>query len=192
VLAVAAPEVLRAFGPDYAQGTTPLRIMLAGQTVNVATGGVAFVLIMVGLTGLDLIDNLLAAVVLVALAIPLASTEGPTGAAIASAVALAGVNAVRLSQVWRRVGIQPFDRAYARLAIPAAGCAAAAIVARAATTSRPWWLILAVTVAAGLGAYLALLPAGLTTPERMQIGRWLGRGRGRDDLERQLERREEP
>jgi O-antigen/teichoic acid export membrane protein len=192
VLAVAAPEVLRAFGPDYAQGTTPLRIMLAGQTVNVATGGVAFVLIMVGLTGLDLIDNLLAAVVLVALAVPLASTEGPTGAAIASAVALAGVNAVRLSQVWRRVGIQPFDRAYARLAIPAAGCAAAAIVARAATNGRPWWLILAVTVAAGLGAYLALLPAGLTTPERIQIGRWLGRGRGRGDLEHQLERREEP
>ena len=111
VLAVAAPEVLRAFGPDYGQGATPLRIMLAGQTVNVATGGVAFVLIMVGLTGLDLVDNLLAAVVLVALAVPLASSDGPTGAAIASAVALAAVNALRLWQVWRKVGIQPFDRA---------------------------------------------------------------------------------
>jgi O-antigen/teichoic acid export membrane protein len=178
VLAVAAPEALRAFGPDYGQGSTPLRIMLAGQTVNVATGGVAFVLIMVGLTGLDLVDNLLAAVVLVALAVPLASAEGPTGAAIASAAALAGVNALRLWQVWRKVGVQPFDGAYLRLAIPALGCAAAAVAARAAASGRQWWLVLAVTVVAGLAAYLALLPAGLTVPERAQIGRWLRRSRG--------------
>ena len=36
--------------------------MLAGQAVNVATGSVAFVLIIVGRTGLDLVDNLVAAV----------------------------------------------------------------------------------------------------------------------------------
>ena len=175
VLAVAAPDVLRAFGPDYTQGATPLRIMLAGQTVNVATGGVAFVLIMVGLTGLDLVDNLLAAVVLVALAVPLASAEGPTGAAIASAAALAGVNALRLWQVWRKVGVQPFDRAYLRLAIPALGCAAAAVAARAAASGQQWWLVLAATVVAGLAAYLVLLPVGLTVPERTQIGRLLRR-----------------
>jgi O-antigen/teichoic acid export membrane protein len=175
VLAVGAPDVLRAFGPDYEQGSTPLRIMLAGQTVNVATGGVAFVLIMVGLTGLDLLDNLIAAVVLVALAVPLASAEGPTGAAIASAAALAGVNALRLWQVWRKVGVQPFDGAYLRLAIPALGCAAAAIAARAAVSGRQWWLVLGITAVTGLAAYLALLPAGLTVPERAQIGRLLGR-----------------
>ena len=151
--------------------------MLAGQTVNIATGGVAFVLIMVGLTGLDLLDNMLAAVVLVALAVPLASSDGPTGAAIASAVALAAVNALRLWQVWRKVGIQPFDRAYARLAIPAAGCALAAVATRAATGDQHWWLTLAATLAAGMAAYLVLLPAGLTVPERAEIGRWLGRGR---------------
>ena len=179
VLAVAAPEALQAFGPGYAQGATPLRIMLAGQTVNVATGGVAFVLIMVGLTGLDLVDNLIAAVVLVALAAPLASAEGPTGAAIASAVALAGVNGLRLWQVWRRVGIQPFDGAYARLLIPAVGCAAAAVAAHALTGDGRWWITLAVTVAAGLAAYAALLPAGLPVPERAEVGRWLRRARTR-------------
>jgi O-antigen/teichoic acid export membrane protein len=177
VLAVAAPEALRAFGPGYDQGSTPLRIMLAGQTVNVATGGVAFVLIMVGLTGLDLLDNLLAAVVLVALAAPLASAEGPTGAAIASATALAGVNALRLWQVWRKVGIQPFDAAYARLLIPAAGCAAAAAAARALAGGGRWWVTLAATVVAGLGAYVVLLPAGLPVPERAEVGRWLRRAR---------------
>jgi O-antigen/teichoic acid export membrane protein len=173
VLAVAAPEALRAFGPGYDQGATPLRIMLVGQTVNVATGGVAFVLIMVGLTGIDLVDNLLAAALLVALAAPLASAEGPTGAAIASALALAGVNGLRLWQVWRRVGIQPFDAAYARLIIPAAGCAAAAAGANSLAGGGRWWVTLAATVAAGLAAYVVLLPAGLPVPERAQVSAWL-------------------
>jgi O-antigen/teichoic acid export membrane protein len=173
VLAVAAPEALRAFGPGYDQGATPLRIMLVGQTVNVATGGVAFVLIMVGLTGIDLVDNLLAAALLVALAAPLASAEGPTGAAIASALALAGVNGLRLWQVWRRVGIQPFDAAYARLIIPAAGCAAAAAGANSLAGGGRWWVTLAATVAAGLAAYVVFLPAGLPVPERAQVSAWL-------------------
>jgi O-antigen/teichoic acid export membrane protein len=175
VLAVAAPDVLRAFGPGYDQGATPLRIMLAGQTVNVATGGVAFVLIMVGLTGLDLVDNLLAAAVLLALAVPLASADGPRGAAIASAIALASVNALRLWQVWRRVGIQPFDAAYARLLIPAIGCAAAAGAANVLAGGGRWWVVLAATVAAGLAAYAVLLPAGLPVPERAEVSRWLRR-----------------
>ena len=163
VLAVAAPDVLRAFGPDYAQGATPLRIMLAGQTVNVATGGVAFVLIMVGLTGLDLVDNLLAAVVLVALAVPLASADGPTGAAIASAVALAGVNALRLWQVWRKVG-HPAVRP--RL-LPARDPGRSAARPPPSPHGRPraastGGSCSAPPSSAGLAAYLALLPAGLT------------------------------
>ena len=144
--------------------------MLVGQTVNVATGGVAFVLVMAGFTGLDLVDNLLAAAVLFALAIPLAAADGPTGAAAASAVALAAVNLVRLAQVSRRVGIQPFDADYARLAVPAAGCAAAAWAARAATDAHPWWLVVAATTVAGAAAYAVLLPAGLPAAERV-VGR---------------------
>jgi O-antigen/teichoic acid export membrane protein len=169
VLFVAAPQALEAFGPGYAAGSTPLRIMLVGQTVNVATGGVAFVLVMAGFTGLDLADNLLAAAVLFALAIPLAAAEGPTGAAAASAVALVAVNLVRLAQVSRRVGIQPFDADYARLAVPAAGCAAAAWVARTATDAHPWWLVAAATTVAGAIAYAVLLPAGLPAAERASV-----------------------
>jgi O-antigen/teichoic acid export membrane protein len=166
VLFVAAPQVLEAFGPGYATGSTPLRIMLLGQTVNVATGGVAFVLVMAGFTGLDLLDNVLAGAVLFGLAIPLAAAEGPTGAAAASAAALAAVNMLRLTQVTRRIGVQPFDAAYARLALPAAACAAAAWGAHAATGSRPWWVVVAATTIVGGIAYAVLLPAGLPAAER--------------------------
>jgi O-antigen/teichoic acid export membrane protein len=169
VLFVAAPQVLRAFGPGYGAGATPLRIMLLGQTVNVATGGVAFVLVMAGFTGLDLLDNVLAGAVLFGLAIPLAAAEGPTGAAAASAAALAAVNMLRLTQVARRVGVQPFNAAYIRLALPAAACAAAAWAARAASSAHPWWLVVAATTLAGGIAYVVLLPAGLPADERSAV-----------------------
>jgi O-antigen/teichoic acid export membrane protein len=173
VLAVAAPQVLRAFGPGYEAGSTPLRIMLAGQTVNVATGGVAFVLIMVGLTGVDLVDNLLAGTLLVGLAVPLASAYGPTGAAAASAAALAGVNALRLWQVRRRVGIQPFDAAYVRLAVPTVACLAAAVAAHAATADGRWWVSALATCLAGGSAYAVLAPAGLPAAERAAVAAWV-------------------
>ena len=103
VLCVAAPDALRAFGPGYESGETTLRILLVGQLVNAATGSVGFILIMVGRTGLDLLDNALAVAVLVGLAAPLASGHGMEGAAIAAAVAIGGVNLIRLVQVHRIV-----------------------------------------------------------------------------------------
>ena len=85
ILWVSAADVLAAFGPRYEGGETALRILLAGQLVNVATGGVAFVLIMVGRTGIDLADNAVAVLVMVGLAAPLSSAYGIEGAAVASA-----------------------------------------------------------------------------------------------------------
>ena len=101
ILFVAADDVLRVFGSGLQVGSTPLRIMLVGQAVNVATGSVAAVLIIVGRTGLDLVDNLVANILLVGIALLLVSNYGPTGAAIASAVAIAGVNLLRVAQVNR-------------------------------------------------------------------------------------------
>ncbi|MDX6521697.1 MAG: hypothetical protein QOF08_2302, partial [Gaiellales bacterium] len=171
VLFVAASDVLAAFGPRYAGGEDALRILLAGQLINVATGSVAFVLIMVGRTGLDLLDNLLAVALLVALAAPLSSAHGIEGAALSSAIALAAVNVLRLAQVARLVGIQPYTGDYLRLALPAGVCALAAVAVHAALASSAWYLALAATTAAALAAYLVLLPAALPAGERQQLYR---------------------
>ena len=171
VLWVAAADVLAAFGPQYSGGETALRILLIGQLVNVATGSVAFVLIMVGRTGLDLADNALAVAALVGLAAPLSSAYGIEGAAVASAVTLGGVNLLRLAQVSRVVRIQPYTGEYARLALPAAGCLAAAVLAHAITDSRAWWVALGTTAVAAGVAYAALLPVGLPRRERLALYR---------------------
>jgi O-antigen/teichoic acid export membrane protein len=166
ILFVAADDVLHAFSSRFEAGEGALRILLAGQAVNVATGSVAFVLIMTGFTGLDLVDNLLGIALLVGLASALTAAFGIEGTATAAAVSVAALNVVRLYQVRRRVGIQPYERAYLGLAPPAAAGALAALGAHAALSGRAWWASLAATAACGLVVYAAVLPRFLPAGER--------------------------
>jgi O-antigen/teichoic acid export membrane protein len=169
VLFVAADDVLEAFSSRFEIGEGALRILLAGQAVNVATGGVAFILIMTGFTGVDLVDNAVGLGLLVGLAVALTAAFGMEGAAAASAVSIAALNLVRLAQVRHRVGIQPYERAYLWLVLPAGAAALAAIAVHAALAGSSWWLSLAVTAVCGLAAYAALLPAVLPARERAAL-----------------------
>lgn len=169
VLFVAADDVLGAFSGRFEVGEDALRILLVGQAVNVATGSVGFILIMTGFTGVDLVDNVLGILLLVGLAAALTAAYGIEGTATAAAVSIAALNLLRLVQVRRRVGIQPYERAYLGLALPAGAAALAAIAAHAALSERSWWLSLAATAISGLVAYLALLPVVLPPEERAVI-----------------------
>lgn len=166
VLFVAADDVLHAFSARFEVGETALRILLAGQAVNVATGSVGFILIMTGFTGIDLFDNALGIALLVGLAAALTAAFGIEGTATAAAVSIAGLNVVRLVQVRSRVGIQPYERAYVRLAAPAVAAALAAIGAHALLVDRNWLVSLAGTAACGLAAYVVFLPVALPAEER--------------------------
>jgi O-antigen/teichoic acid export membrane protein len=169
VLFVAADDVLHAFSERFAAGEDALRILLLGQAVNVATGSVGFVLIMTGFTGVDLVDNAVAVALLVGLAIGLTAAFGIEGTAVAAAASIAALNLLRLVQVRRRVGIQPYDRLYLGLALPAGASLAAALATHAALGDADWWLSLAATAATGLLAYAALLPAVLPADERAAL-----------------------
>ena len=166
VLFVAAGDVLRAFSPRLEVGEEALRILLVGQAFNVATGSVGFILIMTGFTGVDLVDNAVGVAVLVALAAGLTAAFGIEGTAAASAVSIAGLNGVRLLQVRRRVGIQPYERSYLGLALPGGAALLAAFGAHALMADHAWWLSLGATALAGLVAYLVLLPVVLPAEER--------------------------
>jgi O-antigen/teichoic acid export membrane protein len=166
ILFIAADDVLHAFSARFEVGETALRILLAGQAVNVATGSVGFILIMTGFTGIDLLDNAVGIGLLVGLAAALTAAFGIEGTATAAAVSVAGLNVVRLVQVRSRVGIQPYDRAYARLAVPAVGAALAALAAHALLADHSWLVSLFGTAVCGLAAYAALVPFALPAEER--------------------------
>ena len=179
LLAIVPGPVLLMFGGSFGSGTTPLRILLIGQMVNVSVGAVGFILIMVGRTGWDLVVYAGAFLLDLVVAVALVPHLGAEGAAIAQTTTLVVSNAARLFLVWRFVRIQPFDRHYARLAIPAVAGGVVMLGVHLALRRAAWPVDLVVTGAAGAIAYAAvLLAAGLTPTERATVAR-LATRRGR-------------
>jgi O-antigen/teichoic acid export membrane protein len=170
VLAVAPGPALRLFGEEFGAGRTALLILLGGQLVNVATGSVGFILIMVGRTGVDLAVNGAAVALSAGSAAFLVPRYGIEGAAAAGALALALSNLTRLALVWRYLGIQPFTAAYVRLAIPAGVGLIAAWLVHLALRGAAWQADLAGTaVVAALAYGVALVAAGLPNRERSAV-----------------------
>jgi O-antigen/teichoic acid export membrane protein len=181
LLLIAPGPVLRLFGPGFEAGSTALRILALGQLVNVAVGSVGFILIMAGRTGWDLAVYASTFALDLAVAFWLSPRWGIEGAAAAQAMAMLASNAGRLYLVRRYVHIQPFDRHYLRLAIPAVAAALAMVGAHEAFARAGWVTDLIVTGAAGALVYVAgLALVGLTRSERRAVARVLGRGESLD------------
>ena len=166
VLLVAPVEALRIFGSEFSGGETALLILIAGQFINIATGSVGFVLIMVGRTGWDLAVYGASLGLNLALAFWLCPRYGMEGAAVANAVTFAASKWARLALVKKFVGIQPYDRHYGRLVGPAlVGLAVMWLVH--SVTPGGFLVDLAATAVLGSTAYGAAYWAiGLTPEER--------------------------
>jgi O-antigen/teichoic acid export membrane protein len=175
LLLIIPGPILHLFGDDFGSGTAALRILLIGQAVNVATGSVGFILIMVGRTGWDLTVYAGSFLLDLAVAFSLVPHVGAEGAAVAQAVTLVVSNVARLYLVWRFVRIQPFDRHYARLGIPAILGGLAMLGAHLLLDQAAWPLDL--VVSGGVGSFVyatALLGVGLAPAERAALKRILG------------------
>ena len=180
VLAVAPVSALHVFGRTASGGAEALRIMLLGQTVNVAVGAAGFVLIMAGRTGWDLLIYIGSFALDVLVAVALVPHFGMVGAATAQATTLAVSNAVRLLLVWRFVRIQPFDRRYVRLLAPAAIGLVATAAIHAVLAGAAWPVDLLGTGIGGTVVYVvALWALALTAGERAVAMRTLSRIRVR-------------
>ena len=89
-------------------------------------------------------------------------------------------NAVRLYLVWRFVHIQPFNRKYARLAIPAIAGGLVMLGTHLALRHASWPVDLTASAALGGVVYgTVLLAAGLTPTERATLRRVAGPARRR-------------
>jgi O-antigen/teichoic acid export membrane protein len=181
LMLLAPGPILRLFGGEnFTTGTTALRILVIGQAINVSVGAAGFVLIMAGRTGWDLTVYGLSAMLDLVLSIVLVPKFGINGAAAAQAITIACSNWLRLYLVKRFVGIFPWDKPYARLALPAAGCAVAMLVAEAVLPGAKWLLALIGIGAAGAIVYVPLLLRfGLTDGERVALTNGVAKLRGR-------------
>jgi O-antigen/teichoic acid export membrane protein len=180
LMLVAPGPILQIFGgKTFAGGTTELRILLIGQTVNVSVGAAGFVLIMAGFTGWDLLVYASSFLLDLVLAVVLVPHLGTEGAAIAQTVTIAASNALRLWLVWRFVRIHPYDRRYARLLVPAVLTGAAMAAAHLALAGSNWPVDLLATAVAGGVVYVpAIVVFGLTEGERATVIGAIRRFRG--------------
>ena len=169
VLAVTPGSALRLFGSEFGAGRSALLILLIGQLVNVATGTVGFILIMVGRTGWDLVVYAASVVFDVGAAILLIGglDLGMEGAAVAGALTMGLSKMARLWLVWKFVRVQPFDRQYSRLAFPTMAALAAGIATHLVLGSTSWPVdLLGTGAVVGLVYFGVLLAVGLPPKEK--------------------------
>jgi O-antigen/teichoic acid export membrane protein len=181
LMLLAPAAILRLFGgSDFTTGTTALRILVIGQAINVSVGAAGFVLIMAGRTGWDLTVYAVSAALDLVLSLILVPKFGINGAAAAQAITIGLSNWLRLGLVKKFVGIFPWDKPYARLAVPAAACALAMLAAQAVLPGKKWLLELIGIGLAGAIVYVpVLLRFGLTEGERVALRNGLAKVRGR-------------
>jgi len=181
LMLLAPAAILRLFGgSDFTSGTTALRILVIGQAINVSVGAAGFVLIMAGRTGWDLTVYAVSAFLDLVLSLILVPKFGINGAAAAQAITIGLSNWLRLGLVKKYVGIFPWDKPYARLAVPAAACAIAMLAAQAVLPGKKWLLELMGIALAGAIVYVpVLLRFGLTEGERVALRNGLAKVRGR-------------
>lgn len=102
VLVAFAGPVLSVFGSDFRSGSTALRILCLGQLVNVATGFVGTILIMIGRAGRLTVGVAAGTALNLGLCAVLIPALGVEGAAIAGAASLAFTNLVLAFMLWHR------------------------------------------------------------------------------------------
>jgi len=104
----ALPIVTLLYGPSYARGAWPLALLAIGQTVNAATGPCGHVVTMIGRADLVLKNSVIALVLNVLLNVALIPPYGMIGAGLAWGISIVIWNLIRLWQVYRVLGMQPF------------------------------------------------------------------------------------
>jgi O-antigen/teichoic acid export membrane protein len=110
LLIVKGDFVMGLFGQAFTDGGDVLAILAFGHAVTAVTGLAGFILMMAGYERDVWTSSLFGVAALIALSLALIPAQGMTGAAIASATALAVANAVSAYLAWHRlrVNVLPF------------------------------------------------------------------------------------
>lgn len=120
LVAVNAPVILLLFGHGYDQGRWVVVVLACAMLVATGCGMVTMLLVMAGRTAANLGNVATALVTNVVLNVVLIPHWGIVGAAVAWAVAIVLSNLAPLVQIRRALGLHPFSRGSAAVALLAA------------------------------------------------------------------------
>lgn len=103
-----ASSLLGIFGPRFITAWPLVVAFALGTMINVSTGSVGYLLLMTGHTKISFINSLTAVIVNVGVGVVLTPRYGAMGVAVATGLAVAVVNVMRLLQVRILVKMQPY------------------------------------------------------------------------------------
>lgn len=107
-----APSLMAIFGPEYVSSASVLRILVLSQLGYVMGGMSALTLIMTGYSRLNLFDLVATVILSLVLDFVLIPKFAANGAAVASAISIVFLTALRSSQVYLLLRIHPFHAGY--------------------------------------------------------------------------------
>lgn len=108
IATIFSTSLLAISGPDFIAAWPLVIAFSIGNLINIATGSVGYMLLMTGHTRISFINSLTAVVVNVVVGIILAPHYGAMGVAVATGLAVAVVNLMRLLQVRLLLKMQPY------------------------------------------------------------------------------------
>jgi O-antigen/teichoic acid export membrane protein len=149
------PQLLALYGPGYQRGATAMALLVLGHLVNGVLGLTPFVIVMSGRTKIFFWNNVGATLLNLALSLALIPRWGVTGAAVASLVSVAALQAALVVQVYIFEHVHPFDWALGKPVLAAAIALGAELIAGA--VPLPAAARAALVVAVGAVVYPAAL-----------------------------------
>jgi O-antigen/teichoic acid export membrane protein len=161
-------ELLSLFGKEFATAATVTVLLAIGKFIVAATGPCGLMLDMSGRPASNMANNAAGLVSNVLLNLWWIPKYGIVGSAAAWALSLAVVNLARIVEVWRLMGMLPFDKASLKGVVAGAGATVAGLVVNR-WLGLPLDLLIGVPVV-GL-TYLGLVLAlGVAPEDRLVFG----------------------
>ncbi|MCL5883279.1 MAG: flippase [Actinobacteria bacterium] len=149
VLVVFANGIMKIFGAGFTAGSVALILLAIGQMVNAGTGTAGVMIIMSGMSKLELLNVVVTLIVDAGLCFLLIPRYGLVGAAIASMSSIMVVNIMRLVEVWHFMHMHPYEKSFLNPLIAAA--------AGVAVSSLAGYLVVGTGTLVRVGMLAALL-----------------------------------
>jgi O-antigen/teichoic acid export membrane protein len=109
---VYSEEILQIFGEGFPEGSPVLILFTLAQLANCIVGSSGYMLIMTNHQYITMFNQISSGVLNIALNYILILKFGFIGAAVATASVIAGINFLRVLQVWYFEGMYPYNRKY--------------------------------------------------------------------------------
>ncbi len=168
--------ILSMFGQAFAAGATALIVLALAELANAGTGTCGSIIDTTGHTRVKLLNSLAWLAILFGTSMLLIPRWGVLGAAVASLVSTAAINAARVLEVWYFERIQPYDRSFLKPATAGLSAYGLGTALNMAGSPNPGPVRTVATAVLVLGAYGGVsLGLGLAAEDRMVIERVLRR-----------------